>query len=65
MTDSSLQQPHLFLRAARGERTERTPIWLMRQAGRSDPAYRALREKRPLPLEKLFRDVDQSLETRW
>jgi uroporphyrinogen decarboxylase len=34
----------------------------MRQAGRSDPAYRALREKSPLPLEKLFRDVDQAVE---
>jgi uroporphyrinogen decarboxylase len=35
----------LFLRAARGEKTERIPIWLMRQAGRSLPGYRKLREK--------------------
>nr|WP_106780947.1 uroporphyrinogen decarboxylase [Lysinibacillus timonensis] len=34
-----------LLRAAKGERTEYTPVWYMRQAGRSQPEYRAIKEK--------------------
>jgi len=34
----------LLLRAARGERTERAPVWVMRQAGRYLPEFRKVRE---------------------
>lgn len=37
-------QNDLLLRTARKEKTERTPVWLMRQAGRILPEYRKVRE---------------------
>jgi len=46
----------LVLKAARGEKTDRTPVWIMRQAGRYLPEFRAFR------LEHEFFEICQTPE---
>jgi len=41
----SIIKNDLFLRALKGETVERPPVWMMRQAGRFLPEFRAIRDK--------------------
>jgi uroporphyrinogen decarboxylase len=49
-----------FLRACRRQPVDVTPVWFMRQAGRSLPEYRSVRER--ASLEEIVRDPDLCTE---
>jgi uroporphyrinogen decarboxylase len=56
MTTSS----HLLVRAAKGERVERSPVWAMRQAGRWDPEFNRVRGG--LSFYEFSEDVERSAQ---
>ena len=51
----------LLLRAVNRQPVPRVPVWLMRQAGRSDPAYLEYRENAGLGLYELFRSPEHAV----
>ncbi|MCL4685247.1 uroporphyrinogen decarboxylase [Myxococcota bacterium] len=57
---STLTRSERLLRACRGEAVDRPPVWLMRQAGRYLPEYRAVRAG--LSFLDTCRDVERAVE---
>lgn len=55
-----MSSEHLLLRALRGDTVERRPVWMMRQAGRYLPEYRAIRKD--VSFLELCRSADLAAE---
>jgi uroporphyrinogen decarboxylase len=60
ITDTN-RASHLLVRAARGEKVERAPVWAMRQAGRWDPEFNRLRAG--LSFYEFSENVDLAAQT--
>ncbi len=60
MTLAPLDPTQRLLRACRGEPVDRPPVWLMRQAGRYLPEYRAVRGD--IPFLDFCGDVEKAVE---
>ena len=58
----SVRPAPALLRALDGERPDRTPVWFMRQAGRSLPEYRALRRREGVPMLDICLRPEQAAE---
>jgi uroporphyrinogen decarboxylase len=60
MNDSNITHRERFIQACTCEPVDRPPIWMMRQAGRSLPEYRALKEN--YKFTEMVQDPDMAAE---
>ena len=51
-----------LIRVIKNLPVDRVPVWIMRQAGRTDPEYNKLRKNDGRPLEKLFEDPEIAIK---